>query len=167
MKLPILRKKAEPTKKMSVFDRDMMPLRDVMNRLFEESVWDPFRRSSWTFPTIAIEEWMPRADVSETDKEITIKVNAPGVDPAKIKVSVEDSTLIISGKTEEEREEKGKTFYRLEREQGEFSRSFTLPESADSNNISAESENGTVTLVIPKKPMNTESKKQEIEVKVK
>lgn len=168
MNLPILRKKDTPEKETSRFERDIVPLREAMNRLFEESFWDPFRRPSlWRFPTLAVEEWLPRSDVSETDTEISIKVNAPGVDPSKIKVNVEDNTLTISGKTEEEREEKGKSYYRLERERGEFSRSFTLPDSAAIDTIKAEAENGTITLTVPKKPGATEAKKQEIEVKVK
>jgi HSP20 family protein len=165
MKLPIVRKQTEPEKTLSSFDRDMMPLREAMNRMFEESFWSPFAFSRWRFPSLDVESWMPRADISETDKEVQIKMNVPNVDANKITVSLEDGTLIVSGKTEEERKEEGKTYYRLERERGEFSRSFTLPDNIDAENVRAEAENGTLVITMPKN--GKETKKQEIEVKVK
>jgi HSP20 family protein len=107
--------------------------------------------------------WMPRIDVSETDKEIRVTVNAPGADPNQISISVDDNVLTISGKTEQKKEEKGETFYRMERETGSFHRSIELPGGADTNSIQATAEKGVVYITVPKKP---DSQRKPITIKV-
>lgn len=166
MKLPIV-KTSTPEKEMSVVEKDMMPLREAMNQFFGESLWNPFSLTRWQFPTVSMEGWLPRADISETDTAVQITINVPNVDPNKLRVTVEEDTLTVSGSTEEERKEEGKTYYHVERERGEFSRSFTLPRGIDTGNIEAESKNGTMVITLPKKEKEKASQKQEIDVKVK
>jgi HSP20 family protein len=132
------------------------------------SFFDEAFGNSWPFgrmPRMLTNQngWMPRIDVSETDKEIRVTVNAPGVDPKQINISVEDNVLFISGKTDQKKEEEGETFYRMERETGSFHRSLELPRGADPNNVQATSEKGVVYITVPKNP---ESQRKPIEVKV-
>jgi len=160
MKLPIRRNQPQES------ESSIVPLRDMMDRLFEDSFWSPFelmRRTPQMISQGSRGGWMPQVDVSETDKEIRVKVNAPGVDPNQVNISVEEDVLTISGRTEEKREEKGENFYRLEREYGSFQRSMELPHGADTDKIEATAKNGVIHIMISKKP---ESRRKAITVKV-
>lgn len=94
--------------------------------------------------------WAPRVDVHETDKEIDMDVEIPGMNKKDIKVSVKNGVLTLSGerKREEKKEEKGYT--KVERHYGKFERSFTLPETVDSGKISADYKDGLLKLRLPK-----------------
>jgi len=94
--------------------------------------------------------WIPRADYSETDKELKVMVDIPNVDPKNVSVEVDDHSLVISGTTEEESREEGETWYRSERSWGKFKRVFGLPSNADLKNVKAETKNGTICVRVPK-----------------
>jgi HSP20 family protein len=96
--------------------------------------------------------WQPSCDVEETDKEIVVKADLPGVDAKDLDISLRDSTLTIRGEKREEKEEKKKDYQRVERFTGQFYRELALPAEADMEKISASSSNGVVTVTIPKKP---------------
>jgi HSP20 family protein len=100
----------------------------------------------------ARDAWAPSVDVSENEKEVVVKADLPGVDPKDVDVSVRDGALVLRGHKKEEREEKGKTFRRLERFEGEFYRELALPAEADPEKISATCSKGVVTITVPKKP---------------
>lgn len=106
----------------------------------------------------AVETWAPRVDVEETDKEILVKADLPGVDPKNIEISVENGILTVRGEKKEEKEEKKKNYHRIERFAGAFYRALALPPGADAEKVSATSANGVVTIAIPKKP-EAQSKK--------
>lgn len=94
----------------------------------------------------------PKVDVTETDTEIKVVANIPGIDPDKVNVEVGDDYLSLSGKVEKEtkdEDKKGKV-YRYEREYGEFRREFTLPSRVDKDKIVARAKNGVLTLTLPK-----------------
>ncbi|MCE9561779.1 MAG: Hsp20/alpha crystallin family protein [Planctomycetes bacterium] len=95
--------------------------------------------------------WTPRVDVEETDREIIVKADVPGVDPKAVEVSVENGVLTIRGEKKEEKEEKKKGYHRVERFAGSFYRAVTLPPGADADKVSATSSNGVVTVTILKK----------------
>jgi HSP20 family protein len=108
-------------------------------------------------------QWSPTADISETDREYIVRAELPGVARKDVKVTVEDGVLTLSGERQYQKEDKSERFHRMERFQGSFARSFSLPDCADASAISAESKDGTLTVHIPK----TESAKPKaIEVKV-
>lgn len=108
-------------------------------------------------------QWSPTADISETDREYIVRAELPGVARKDVKVTVEDGVLTLSGERQYEKEDKSERFHRMERFQGSFARSFSLPDCADASAISAESKDGTLTVHIPK----TESAKPKaIDVKV-
>jgi HSP20 family protein len=97
-------------------------------------------------------EWAPRIDVEETDKEIVVKADLPGVDPKDVEVTVRDNALVIRGEKKEEKEEKRKNYHRVERFAGQFFRAIPLPAGADAEKVSATGAKGVVTVTIPKAP---------------
>lgn len=108
-------------------------------------------------------QWSPTADISETDREYIVRAELPGVARKDVKVTVEDGVLTLSGERLYEKEDKSERFHRMERFQGSFARSFSLPDCADASAISAESKDGTLTVHIPKAES---AKPKAIEVKV-
>ncbi|MDE2022125.1 MAG: Hsp20/alpha crystallin family protein [Patescibacteria group bacterium] len=148
------------TKKES---RDIQPYDDkgaspfsLINRFFDDSFWDPFNVLT---PTLMGSRTLggsssrfPRVDVSETDKEIKVVANIPGIDPDKVDIEVGDDYLSLSGKIEKEvkDEDKKGTVYRYEREYGEFRREFSLPARVNKDAIVAKAKNGVLTLTLPK-----------------
>ena len=101
-------------------------------------------------------------DVIENDKEYLVKASVAGFDPSKIEITYDNNTLSIKGEVEEENkdEEQGKYHVR-ERGYGYFYRSISMPGLVDANTISAETENGVLTVHLPKKP---EAQPKKIEV---
>jgi HSP20 family protein len=95
-------------------------------------------------------EWSPAADISETEREYLVKAELPGVLRDNVKVSIDDGVLTIEGERKQEKEEKGERSHRVERFYGHFSRSFSLPDDADSKHIRAESKDGVLRVHVPK-----------------
>jgi HSP20 family protein len=95
-------------------------------------------------------EFLPEANVSETDKAIDVSIDLPGMKPEEVKVELHDRTLTISGERKEEKEENGKTFHRVERRSGSFRRSFALPMEVDESKADAKFEHGVLNITLPK-----------------
>ncbi len=93
---------------------------------------------------------VPKVDVSESDREIQIVAELPGLKEEDVRLTLEDDVLTMSGETGETREEKEKQYYLTERSYGRFERSFRLPETVDHERISAKFENGLLTITLPK-----------------
>ena len=105
----------------------------------------------------------PTLDVSAGEKEYAVTVEVPGVDEKDIQLELVNDTLHIRGEKKQEKEEKDKDYYRVERSYGSFHRLLSLPEDADQENISAMFKNGVMKIVIPRKALpKTETKKIEI-----
>ena len=107
--------------------------------------------------------WSPVVDIEETDKNYMIRAELPGLDKDKVKVSVEDGVLMLSGERNPERKVEGKTFHRVERSHGTFSRSFTLPEDADAEKLNANYRDGLLEVSVTKRE---DAKPKAIEVRV-
>lgn len=127
-------------------------LRDAMNRLFDESFWDPFP-SLWGGERLMSRQFVPDMDVSETEKEIKVTADVPGYDPKDIDVTLNDSVLTISGTMAQEKEEEDKKqqWHCRQCASGSFVRQFSLPRSVQEDKISCKAKNGKLTIVIPKK----------------
>jgi HSP20 family protein len=112
---------------------------------------------------MALVDWAPAVDVMETDEEFQIRAELPGVEKKDVKLSVENGVLLISGHREQEKEEKGKRYHKIERAYGNFARSFTVPEAVDAEKVSAEFKNGLLTVRLPK---SEKARPKSIEVEV-
>jgi HSP20 family protein len=94
--------------------------------------------------------WLPPVDIHEEDHRFLLHVDLPGVDPKAVEVTSEQGVLTIRGKREETRREARDGYRRIERITGEFQRRFSLPETADTQNIKAKATNGVLEVTIPK-----------------
>jgi HSP20 family protein len=101
--------------------------------------------------SIATAEWAPAVDIKEDNDKFVLHADIPGVKPEEIDVSMEDGVLTIKGekKTEAKTEQEG--YKRVERTYGSFYRRFSLPDTANADEISAKSANGVLEIVIPKR----------------
>ena len=95
--------------------------------------------------------WSPVVDIEETEHDYVIRAELPGMDKDKVKVTVEDGVLTLSGERDLERTVEGKTYHRIERSHGTFSRSFTLPEESDAENVAAQFTNGVLAVRVAKR----------------
>ncbi len=143
--------------------------------------WDPFSdfdslfsrmmpRTLASWPRVALGdggeaklEWAPSTDISETDKEYLVRAELPAVKKEDVKVTVDSGMLKIEGERKQKKEEKSEKYHRVESYYGNFQRQFSLPENVDANGIRCESQDGVLTVHIPKK---TVEKPKQIEIRV-
>ena len=129
-----------------------------MNRLLRESYTPEGPDEALTTTSFA-----PPVDIYEDEHTITLKLEVPGIDEKDIDVRVENSTLTVHGERKIETEEKEENFRRVERQYGSFTRSFTLPSSVDSAQVSADYDKGVLKIKLAKK---AEAKPKQIKVNV-
>ena len=129
--------KYSPFLETDEFPTGLRLFQDTVNRLFSEQ---PNARP-----------WAPSVDILETDNELLLKADIPGVDLRDIDIRIENGTLSIKGERKFEKEENNKGFHRLERSYGSFVRYFNLPETVDTEKVKAEYNNGVLNLTLPKK----------------
>lgn len=135
--------------------------RGLMERFLPEELlrpWFGFEKDMYR----DMDAWMPRVDISETEKELHITADVPGVKPENIRVEVAGDSLLMSGRIEEEMEEEDKMWHRVERRSGSFYREFELPKGVDPEQIEAVIKNGTLHIKLMKKP---EAQSRTIEIK--
>jgi HSP20 family protein len=111
--------------------------------------WDPLRERT---PSLHLSSFAPSFDVEELEDAYAIKADLPGLAESDVDVTVTGNTLTVSGKREPEREPEGQRYYALERGYGAFSRTFSLPDGANLDDLSASLKNGVLVLHIPKRP---------------
>jgi HSP20 family protein len=136
--------------------RDIVTLREKMNRLFEDAVTARGEERDMISST-----WTPSVDIYETGNEIVLTAEVPGIDEKDIDIKIENNTLSIQGERKFEKETKEENYHRIERSYGSFFRSFTIPHNVDQDKIEAEHESGVLRVVMPKKP---ESKPKKVKV---
>ena len=128
-------------------------LRSEMERLFNTYVREPWDTADWSFadwPFGAGTRWSPAVDIAESDREVIVRAELPGIDPDDIEVSVTGNHLVLSGEKKESTEHKGKDFYHAESRFGAFHRSIPLPEAVDPKQVRAEFANGVLTVRLEK-----------------
>ena len=108
--------------------------------------------------------WAPVLDIAENDGNIEVKAKIPGLKNEEIKVSVRDNMISISGERKQETETKDKTFHRIERSYGKFSRVMTLPAEVDADKVKVTYKDGILNIVLPK-PEVMKPKQMKVEVK--
>jgi HSP20 family protein len=144
-------------------------LRELMGfdpfRKFQEGFlegFDPFRAfggENWSLAT-----WAPACDIYENNNEIVVKAELPEVKREDVRVSIENNVLTIHGERKFSEETKKENYHRVERNYGEFTRSFSLPNFVDTSKVNAEFKDGILRVTLAKRE---EAKPKQVEVKVK
>ena len=124
--------------------------------------WDPFREMA-PFAQQGPATFMPSFEVKETKDSYLFKADVPGIQEKDLEVTMTGNRLTVSGKRDEEKEDRSERFYAYERNYGSFSRSFTLPDGAETDKLRAALEHGVLTVTVPKK---AEVQPKKIAVKV-
>jgi HSP20 family protein len=124
---------------------------DFWNRFFGEM---PLEGRTWN--------WEPAVDISETDGQVQVRAELPGLEAKDIDVDVSGDILTLRGEKKMEEEKKEERYYCRERYRGSFQRSFQLPSGVESDKVNAEFKNGVLTINLPK---SEKSKQKKIEIK--
>jgi len=137
--------------------------------------WDPFgdvdamlnRMLAGQFwPRLTLEgngkklQWTPSANISETDKEYTIRAELPAVNKEDVQVTLDGGIITIKGERKQQKEDKNEKFHRVESFYGSFERSFTVPDNVNADAIKCESKDGVLTVHIPKVEVSKQKPKQ-------
>lgn len=132
-----------------VTDHPFYTLQKEMNSLFDD-FFQGFDIAQKSFNTGALKSFNPSLDVRETEKEFVIKAELPGVDEKDVEVTVTDDAVTIKGEKKEEKEDKGKNYYYMERSYGSFHRTIPLASGAESGKAEASFKNGILSIKVPK-----------------
>jgi HSP20 family protein len=138
--------------------RELNSLQERVNRLFHESFSNEGRDES-----LATSSFAPAVDVYEDEHSIALKIEVPGIDEKDIDVRIENNTLTVQGERKLEKEEKEENYRRIERQYGSFTRTFTLPNTVDTESVAANYEKGVLKVQLAKK---AEAKPKQIKVNV-
>lgn len=126
--------------------RDLNLLQDRMNRLF-----DAAGRGWRSDEPSAAASWSPAVDIFETEGEIVVKAELPGMERKDITLHLENNVLTLKGERRFEKETKEENYHRIERSYGGFSRSFSIPATVDEEKIHADYKDGVLKILLPKK----------------
>jgi HSP20 family protein len=138
--------------------RDYSALQERVNRIFRES-YSPERQDE----TLTASNFAPPVDVYEDEHHIILKIEVPGIDEKDIDISIENNTLTVRGQRSFEKDEKEENFHRVERMYGSFARSFTMPNTVDPEQVSAQYDQGVLRVQLSKR---AEAKPKQIKVNV-
>ncbi len=160
--LPSIWRKGEmPAKREELF-----PLADIQQEI--NRVFDNFFKGFDLAPLDTFSDrfgkFYPSVDVKESDKEIIVTAELPGLEEKDFEVLMSDDTLTIKGEKKEEKEDKGKDYHRMERSFGCFSRGVPLPEGIDTSKVDAQFKNGVLKITLPRTE-DAKSKIKKIAVK--
>jgi len=138
--------------------REMMSLREAMDRLFEDAFTRPLslrERDGWSVPAI---------DMYQTDNDVVVKAALPGIKADEVQINVSGDVLSLKGEMKHEEEKQEKAWHIHEQRWGSFERSVSLPTSVVAEKAKAEFENGVLTITLPKAE---EAKPRTITIKAK
>lgn len=143
------------------WDNPFVSFQRELNRMFDDFFEGvsmlPSRDSGTGF-------FVPRVNVSETDREITVSAELPGLDEKDVEVVLDRGVLSISGEKKDEKEEREKNYYYMERSSGSFRREIPIPEGYDEKNIKASFSKGVLRVVVPLLP-EVRSERKSIAIK--
>ena len=126
--------------------RELGMLQDRMNRLFDDA-----GRGWRADEPAATTSWSPSVDIFETEGEIIVKAELPGLERKDIVLHLENNVLTLRGERKFEKETKEENYHRIERSYGNFSRSFSIPATVDEEKIRADYKDGVLKIALPKK----------------
>lgn len=133
--------------------RDLERIQSEMNRLFE-GIGNAPERHPGTGLTQGGRLWSPSVDVAETESEIVLRAEIPGMKQEEIDIELTGDTLTIRGERKFENEERRENFVRVERSYGRFQRSFTVGVPVKSDEVRATYKDGVLEIVLPKSEEN-------------
>ena len=136
--------------------RELASLQNRVNSIFQD-----YGRGQDELTTTT--SFVPAVDVYEDEHKVTLKLEIPGVSQEDVDIRLENNTLTVSGERKFEKEEKEENFHRIERRYGSFARSFTLPNTLDTENVQANFENGVLKIELAKR---AEAKPKQIKVNI-
>lgn len=139
--------------------QDLVLLQERMNRLFEDATQRRTQTETDRGNDLERADWVPAADVYETESEFTITIDLPGIDRNALKIDVEENRLVVRG----ERRLTPTKAARMERQSGTFLRTFGIPPSVDQTQIHASYKDGVLEVRLPRRKT---SPKQRVEIKV-
>ena len=138
--------------------RELENLQNRMSRLFEEQYGGGREEALTTSGA-----FVPPVDIYEDQHGIQLKLEVPGIDEKDLNINVENNVLTVSGERKFESEQKEENFHRIERRYGSFTRSFTLPNTVDTEKINADYNNGVLGIRLVKRE---EAKPKQIKVNI-
>jgi HSP20 family protein len=125
----------EPARRLETFQSDI------------DRVFDAFFGAR---PANGAGQWVPAMDLAETDDHLVLKADLPGLDKDDVEIEVSDGVLTISGERKTEHTEREDGYHRVERAYGSFSRSLSLPDGIDAEQVKADFDKGVLEVRIPK-----------------
>lgn len=139
--------------KYKPFDMDdlgsgLRVFQDTVNRLMSDQTVRP---------------WTPAVDIFETENELLLKADLPGVEMKDVDIQLENGTLALRGERRQQEEKKEGGYHRIERSYGGFARYFSLPDTVDAEHVKADYRNGVLTVTLPKKEL---AKPRQIRIQV-
>ena len=137
--------------------RELATLQNRVNSLFQDYGRPPQDELTGTGG------FVPAVDVYEDEHKVTLKLEIPGVNQQDVEIQLENNTLTVRGERKWNNEQKEENFHRIERRYGSFVRSFTLPQTVDTEAVKASYVNGVLEISIPKK---AEAKPKQIKVEL-
>jgi HSP20 family protein len=120
-------------------------LQDRMNRLFDDA------GRGWREDPASTTAWSPAVDIFETEGEIVVKAELPGMERKDITLNLENNVLTLKGERRFEKETREENYHRIERSYGGFSRAFSIPAIVDEDKIRADYKDGVLKIALPKK----------------
>jgi len=126
--------------------RELANIREEMNRLFDDffSGW-PERKKG-----LLEGEWTPSVNVAETDENIVVTAELPGIKQDEVEITIVNDVLTLKGEKKEEKEIKRENYHRIERSYGSFQRSISLPTGVQADKAKANYKDGVLSITIPK-----------------
>jgi len=138
--------------------RELANLQERMNRLFNDSFSPVVSQES-----LSAGSFVPPVDVYEDEQGIRLKMEVPGIDEKDIDVRLENSLLTVRGERKLENETKEENYHRIERRYGSFTRSFTLPNTVNPEEVKASYSKGVLTIALGKR---AEARPKQIKVNI-
>ena len=138
--------------------RDLLSAQREFDRLFRAAFSPAMAEGEASTRT-----WAPPVDIYEEGDNLVLKAELPGINPDDVEVRVEENTLYLKGERKFEKEVKEENYHRVERVYGTFARTFSLPNTIDSEKVAANYKDGVLTLTLPKKE---EAKPKTIKISV-
>ena len=164
--MKLIKREQERSTGAQAYEPQLSPL-SFFDRFWNDSLLDPFNLLT---PSLmrgrglgGVSSAFPKVDVTETEKDIQVIANVPGIDPERLNIEVGDDYFSLSGTIEQERSSDHGKAYRYEREYGEFRREFSLPARVNKDGIVAKAKNGVLRITLPK---SEDEMKKKVKVEV-